>query len=257
MRHTGHLRGRVAIADREHCPVVLHGPFDEAALRRQIHHVVLVDPRRTAQQRCGVDLRRLRLVLDQLHELVAVDDLARRRRDVLAEDERGGVDLPRSAAVGPHVVDEVLGAVEYAAAPGFEGTFERRGIGRKEVRRSDRVQGETGEHARLFGSHCVDAGRIDEFHDGAVRCCVNQPQRDEERVAVPGRIAEPAVLGIQSGRHGLAVTEPLGQRLGWHLCQGDREVQPHTANVHRVSYGGADGLRQGIAELRHVGAGQG
>ena len=48
-RHVGHLRGRVPIADREHGPAVLHRPLDEAAPGCEIHHVVLVDPRRAAR----------------------------------------------------------------------------------------------------------------------------------------------------------------------------------------------------------------
>ena len=54
----GHGRVRIAVADREHGAAVLHRPLDEAALRRQIHDVVLVDPRRAAQQRHLVHLRR-------------------------------------------------------------------------------------------------------------------------------------------------------------------------------------------------------
>ena len=96
-------------------------------------------------------LRSLRFVLDQLDQVVAVDDLARRRRGVLTEDERRGVDLSRPATVVAHVVDEIAGAFQQTASTGFEGTFERCRIGRQEVGRRERVEQEAGEHPRLFG----------------------------------------------------------------------------------------------------------
>ena len=55
---------RVAVADREHRAAVLDGPLDEAAAGREVHDVVLVDPRRAGQQRDRVHLLGLRRVLD-------------------------------------------------------------------------------------------------------------------------------------------------------------------------------------------------
>ena len=75
-----HVGGRVDVADGEHGAPVLDGPLDEAAARREVHHVVLVDPRRARQQRRGVHLLGLRLVLQQLHEVVAEHHLRGRAR---------------------------------------------------------------------------------------------------------------------------------------------------------------------------------
>jgi hypothetical protein len=55
-----------------------------------LEHVELVDPRRHDEQRAAPDVGRRRRILDELHQLVLIDDLARRRRDVFAEPEVTG-----------------------------------------------------------------------------------------------------------------------------------------------------------------------
>ena len=55
-----------------------------------LEHVELVDPRRHDEQRAAPDVGRRRRILDELHQLVLIDDLARRRRYVFAEPEVTG-----------------------------------------------------------------------------------------------------------------------------------------------------------------------
>ena len=50
-RDVAHRLVGVAVADREHGVAVLDRPLDEAPPRREVHDVVLVDPRRAAEQR--------------------------------------------------------------------------------------------------------------------------------------------------------------------------------------------------------------
>ena len=69
----------MALIDRE---------LDEGILRAKIEDVVLVDARRNDQQRPLVDLRRRWVVLDELDQLVAKHDLARRHAQVAADFER-------------------------------------------------------------------------------------------------------------------------------------------------------------------------
>ena len=87
--------------------LVLDRPLQEAAARRQVHDVVLVDPRRAGQQRDRVHLLSLRRVLDQFHELVPEHHLALGRGQVLTERERAPVHLLRAAAVAGQVVGEL------------------------------------------------------------------------------------------------------------------------------------------------------
>ena len=128
-----HVGGRVDVADGEHGAPVLDGPLDEAAARRQVHHVVLVDPRRARQQRGGVHLLGLRLVLQQLHEVVAEHHLRGRDGEVAAHLEAAGVDLARTAAVVAHVVEELPRARDEAPPTRVERPLERGGVRRQEV----------------------------------------------------------------------------------------------------------------------------
>src|ERR1035437_5308978 len=59
-----HALVRVAVANDETVVVVLYRPLDEALVGRQVHDVVLVDPRRTEEQWHVVDLLGLGLVLE-------------------------------------------------------------------------------------------------------------------------------------------------------------------------------------------------
>ena len=97
---------RVAVADGEDRVAVLHRPLHEAAPRRQVHDVVLVDPGRAHQQRRRVDRLGARGVLDQLHQVVAEDDLPRRDRELPAHREGVRVELARHALVVGDVVHE-------------------------------------------------------------------------------------------------------------------------------------------------------
>ncbi len=55
--------------------------------RRQVQDVVLHDPGRNDQHRLGRDLLRLRLVLDDFDQAIAINDLSGRNRNVLADLE--------------------------------------------------------------------------------------------------------------------------------------------------------------------------
>ena len=117
---------RVAVGDREHGALVLHRPLQEAATRRQVHDVVLVDPRRTAQQRHRAHLLRLRQVLQNLDEIAAVHHLGRCAGEVTAHLERRRVDLPGHPAVVADVGGEVPQPPDEAPAARFERFFDRR-----------------------------------------------------------------------------------------------------------------------------------
>ena len=92
---------------------MLDGPLDQALPGREIHDVVLVDPRRAEQQRHRVHLLGLRLVLDQLDQVAAVDHRAGRGRHVDADLEPGAVD-GGPATVVPEVAQHVLRAPDQA-----------------------------------------------------------------------------------------------------------------------------------------------
>ena len=112
--HVLHRLVRIAVRDHEHGAAVTHRPFDQAALRREIENVVLVDPRRCRQNRNLVHLLGLRDVLDQLDQIVAVDDLARGRRKIVTDGERIHVDLHRPPTPIGEVVEREPRAAQQA-----------------------------------------------------------------------------------------------------------------------------------------------
>ena len=80
---------RIGPGDDEDGVPLVDGVLDEAVLRLQVQDVELVDPGRHDQERAFVDLLGCRRILDELHQLVLVDHLAGRGRDVLADLEGG------------------------------------------------------------------------------------------------------------------------------------------------------------------------
>ena len=84
---------RIDPGDHEHGDALVDAPFDEGFLRLEIEDVELVDPRRHDQQRRAQHVFGRRRILDQLHQLVLEDHLARRRRHVDADLEIGRIGL--------------------------------------------------------------------------------------------------------------------------------------------------------------------
>ena len=132
-------RIRVAVADCKHGVAMRDSPLDEAPPGGEIHDVVLVDPRRTAEQGDLEDGLRLRRVLDQLHQLVAEDDLAGRAGQVLTDGERREINLTRHPAVGGEVLEEVAEAADEARPAGLEGPLEGGWVAPEIVARCERV----------------------------------------------------------------------------------------------------------------------
>ena len=247
-----HRRVRVAVADREHGPPVLHRPLDEAALRRQVHHVVLVDPRRTAQQRDLVHVLGLRHVLQDLDQIVAVDHFGRGGGQVAADLERARVHLPRAAVVVQHVVDEVAPPVQQAAAPGVQRPFQDGRVGRRKVGRRQRVVQERERQLGLAGLDPVQVGDRQQVQPVLPPGQVRLPQPPVRRVLLPGRVEEPLVprigchrpVGIAPGeavhRGRTGVPQPLAE------LQGQRRRRQRTAG-HRPP-----GRRQRLTEQGRV-----
>ena len=240
-----HVLGRVEVADREDRAAVLDGPLDEAAAGREVHHVVLVDPGRAAQQRPGVDLLGLRRVLDELHELVAEHDLARGRGEVAAHLEAAGVDLARPAVVVDQVVEEGHRALDDARARGVERPLQGGRVQREEVRGRQRVEREVEGELGLLGDVGLDGRGTHHVVGVPARRQVGQPHAVEQRVRAPRRVGEPAVLRVdRHGRLDLAA-EPRGG--GDHRDAG--EVRPP------LQGGAGRGGRVGQARLQRSGQG--
>ena len=115
-------------------------PLDEALLRRQVENVELVDPGRHDDQRPLEDRLRGRLVLQNLAEIVAGDDLAGCERDIEAERKLGGIRLAKSqlAAAGHDVLGQHFHAGDEIGAMRGDRRAIDFGIGDREICRRKR-----------------------------------------------------------------------------------------------------------------------
>ena len=84
------------------------GPFDEGIIGAEIKDVVFVDPWGDDEEGAFMDGLRGWFVLDELHEVIAVDDGAFGGGDIFAECEGSLVSCTNGAA--PEIFDEVFEA---------------------------------------------------------------------------------------------------------------------------------------------------
>src|SRR5215510_14423043 len=116
-------RARIYPGDNKDGVTLIDEPAKQAVLRLQIEDVILVDPGRNKQQRCPEYSVRARGVLDQLHKLVAVDDLAGCDSEVAADSEGQGVILSDGKYPAPvlQIEEQVFQPADQAAARCFQG----------------------------------------------------------------------------------------------------------------------------------------
>ena len=221
---------RVDPGNDEHGQALRDRPSDERLLRIEVEDIELVDPRRHDQERALVDLRRRRLVLDQLDELVAEDDLAGRHRHVDAELERARVRLadaqfafPRLDVLGEHLqsADEILAAL-------FQRRADQLGIGADKVRWRER-----GRHLAQIELRLVSIVRLelvgapDEIVRPARRQHVGLFDEIEEGIVPPFGVREPLVRAVGFGDrlHRRALEAP--QRCGPQVDElsGERRLR--------------------------------
>jgi hypothetical protein len=122
----------------------------------------------------SIDLFGARRVLDELHQLVLVDDLAGRGGDVLADLEGLHVGLPdrELAFAALEVGQQVLQALDQVLALGLDGRLQHLRVGHREVRGRHRVGKLPCIELDLLRRLVVDAF---DFLDGAL-----QPARREQ-----------------------------------------------------------------------------
>ena len=194
-----------------------HRPADERITGPQIENVKFIDPRRDNQQRPALHGLRHRLILDELHQVVLINHLPRRDRDVLADAERLHVGhLDREASLAAlEVLEQILQPVEQVLALALDRRPQGFGIGHQEIGRGERVDKLARIEIHLAGSALVDSFDI-------ANRALHPPRRQkialldevEERVFGPRRVAEPPVARRRlDHRLGVAAEKPLGRAL--------------------------------------------
>src|SRR5208283_4474426 len=152
---------RIAPGDAEDLEALRQQEPDEALFRRQIERVVLVDLWRRDDDRPPPNLGGHGPKLDQLEPLVAIDDGAWRRSEVLAHLERAGVDLRRKAAVLDEIGDIVLQARPQALPAGVDDFLERRGVAEQSVGGRKGVDEDSGDEFRARAVVLVEINLLD------------------------------------------------------------------------------------------------
>ncbi|GBD41930.1 hypothetical protein HRbin39_01317 [bacterium HR39] len=223
--------------DQEDGQPLFRRPAHEAVLRAHVKDVVLVDPGRHDQQRAPV----LRLgpgrVLDQLHQAVAEDHLARRGGEIAAELEQlvaGGADLqPTAAAL--EVLEEIQEPPAQARPLRLPCAPQHHGIGGREVGRADGVQMEPEIEVELVAAVGIEAvHRAVELAEAPHRGGVGLADGVEGGILLPGRIGETPVA-LFGQRHRLRRVAARTQRRGLpDLREVEKPRLLHRRHVRRL-----------------------
>ena len=181
-------RVRIDPGDHEDREALRHSEAHEAFFRREVEDIVFVDPRRNDQQWALVDCLGRRRILDQFDEIVAIDDLAGRRREIHADFEFRSV-VPayfESAFAGLYVLGQERRAADEIVAARGPSLFEELGIGGEKIRgrkgAGDLPQVEFGLVAELR----IEIFRpVDEIIRPARHHGMGLPQKIEKRAFAP------------------------------------------------------------------------
>jgi hypothetical protein len=251
----GELGVGVDPGDHEDGEALGHGPLDEGVLLAQIEDIVLVDPGRDDQQRPLVDLFGGRRVLDQLDQVVLVDHLARRHRDVLADLEGLGVGHPDlQPAVAPvQVVQQVPQPLDQVLAARLHGRAQHLGVGHDEVGRRHGVDELARVEIDLLGGLVVQA--LDLLNGGLDPARAQQIgllDEVEDVVLVPGGVGKAPVVALGLER-GFARTADQALRGGLpELHVVLPEVHLGLNQLGRVAHHARGHLKEGAADIERI-----
>ena len=121
-------------ADHENGYALIDRPFHEALLLVQVENIEAIDPRRENDHRGGQYLVRRRGILHELVQRRLMDDLSRRRRNILAQLECRRICMGQLPA--PHVGEQVLHASHEILPSALHGSFHDHGVEEGKVRRT-------------------------------------------------------------------------------------------------------------------------
>ena len=159
-RQVGLIGCRVAPGDAENRETLRDQMADQRILGREVKDVVFHDPGGHDQHRFGMHLIGLRAVLDQLHDVVAKDDLAGCAGQMPAQ----GIVLGDGAfGLGQrlhHVGGQMRGTFGKVPAMGLDRLLDDLGVQGGKVRGRDRVQHLPHHEARALGALVAQATQV-------------------------------------------------------------------------------------------------
>ena len=197
---------------------------------------------------------RLRLVCDEIHEVVAENDAPGRGAYVDAQREAGRVDLTRLAAVVLDVVQEVLQPLHEARATGVHRLFDHRGVHPRHVARRDRVGHQLDREASFAPRRLRQPRGIHQLLRRLRPHEILFDRAVQERVALPGRVGEAFVV-VRHGASRLGVLAAHApQCVEPDRLLGDREAREPCGQQRRVHHDIGDDGAHCIAERGRIDA---
>ena len=259
--------------DQEHRDALIDAPLHERLLPVEIENVELVDPRRHDQQRRAQHVFRSGLILDELHDLVLEDHLARSQCNVPADLEIGCrlADLER-AVTGFDIFREHGHAAHQIVAVAGQGLPQHFRIGQDEVRRREGVDELLDVELGLLAGVGIEAVRILHKLRGPIRGQqISLHEELKELIALPFRVLEAFVarsrfddrrgrLAGQTLRGGIQQSEigfsDLGLNVRGALFVREPVVHHRCEGLDHLSeFAGLVGRLAGLARLQIGGEG--
>ncbi len=138
-----------------------------------------------------------RVVLNQLHHVVAENDFALRRADVFTDLERIGVDQRDTAFVIGQIFRRVFPALDQILAAGAQRFLDDFGIEERHVRGAHHVAKLFCEKLCAALGALVDVGRVDRVQESFGDQQIGLLERIERRVFGPCGVRKTAVAGFR------------------------------------------------------------
>jgi hypothetical protein len=187
--------GALGVAPRDHEDLLalVEQVLDEAAPRREVEDVELVDRRGYDEQRHLAHALGAGLVLDQLEDLGAQDHRSLRDREVLADREPARVDAGRQPWRAREVAHELTHPARQAGPAMVDDILEHGRVRPGEVRRCQRVEDVGRREARPALGAPVGLRVGDQAVDRAAGRQVGLQDAPQEPVGLPCRVGEAPV----------------------------------------------------------------
>ena len=194
---------------------LIHRPANEGILRAQIKDVVFIDPGRQDQERALQYFFSGGRILDKLHQIILINNLARRDGDILAHLELAFIrHADAKIALSAFEVGQQIGqALQQILATGFGSTTQHFRISQGEIRGAHRIHELAGIKIHLLRGFLIQPlGVMHQALHIAGREQITLPDEVEHFILAPGLILEALIL--------LVFRDHVGRGLTHHAARG-------------------------------------
>ena len=194
---------------------LIHRPANEGILRAQIKDIVFVDPRRQDQQRALQHFFSSGRILDQLHQIILINNLARRDGDILAHLELAFIrHADAKIALPTFKVGQQIGqALQQILATRLRRAAQHFWIGHSEIRGAHRIHELAGIKIHLLRGFLIQPfGVMHQALHIAGREQITLPDEVKHFIVAPGFVLEALIF--------LVFRDHVGRGLTHHAARG-------------------------------------